>query len=110
MNKAPLILLILGSQLLTSCLFNKQEEETDKRAKMIIDALERYNTNVGSYPDSLRELIPGYIHSIPFTGYQGLNNEFYYQRDNSHYQLWYFAPLGVQATYKSIKKKWEYDD
>jgi type II secretory pathway pseudopilin PulG len=39
-------------------------EESKDRGAVIVDALERYRAAHGTYPDTLAELVPGYVPSI----------------------------------------------
>jgi hypothetical protein len=38
------------------------------RAKSVVEALERYRGDAGEYPDSLDNLVPAYLHSVPIPG------------------------------------------
>jgi hypothetical protein len=101
--------------LAVACTSNKKKAKAI--ANGIIIHLEEYRKNNGTYPDSLQRLIPQYYHSLPLTGYasQNDNDGFYYQRSNvgpteSYFELYYFAPLGVEVRYDSRSKTWMHDD
>lgn len=114
MTKLKLLALIF----LVSCNWNEKADKTNEIASDIISKLEDYKNEFGTYPDSLKLLVPDYFTKIPSTFYSGRNNEFYYAkhiftRDSSRmefFELWFNAPLGVEAKYNSFKKEWQYDD
>jgi len=96
-----------------SCLWEKEANETDKQAEIIIRHIEEFKKKEGIYPDSLDQLIPMYFKKIPVTSYSDLNNDFYYEKYSDSldgYALWYYVPLGVEVRYNSITKEWTSDD
>jgi hypothetical protein len=82
---------------------------TQSRGNGLIDSIEKYKISFGVYPDSLEQLVGnGLMKEIPSTAFFG---RFDYQIDKSGgYVLMYPATLGVEATYRSKEKKWDYDD
>jgi hypothetical protein len=97
---------------------SENANKTHKVADEVILNLEKFKTTYGEYPDSLSLLVPNYFQELPRTFHNVKRNGFYYAKhiivtDSTKlefFELWYNAPLGVEAKYNSYKKKWEYDD
>ncbi len=89
---------------------------TTKRGNLIVEKLMEYKDNKGYYPESLNELIPSYLSSIPKPAFNHSDTFFYeivdstsvISRDN--FILKYYGTLEMEAKYTSKRKKWEYDD
>lgn len=93
---------------------NDQKAEADEemrqgkeKAKIIIDALSKYQQDNGKYPDTLQELIPGYLQEIPQT--DNKQNYQYLQRLQGIYELWFLVEKknGVSCSYSSRFEDWE---
>lgn len=72
----------------------------------VITALESYKLDHGSYPDTLIELVPDYLPSVP-TKNEEL--DFYYSSTGDDYQFsFYYLGPGMNAcTYTSKAKDWD---
>src|SRR5690349_21690635 len=104
---------IISALILTSC--GETDRKTIERGEEIIEVLERFKIDSGSYPAALQNLVPHYINEIPNTFYVGAKNKYFYRRKDcvskgDCFELWYNAPFGVQVRYKSATGEWEGDD
>ena len=57
------------------------------RAEMVIEAVDQYQLQYGTYPQSLEELVPGYLSEIPSPGLLLRDNRFDYKNVNDHATL-----------------------
>ena len=96
-------------------------DKTKQMADIIIEKIYDYKIEKGFYPNSLEELIPNYLDEYPETSYFLSKNRFRYEiLDASsnekkgtfghEFILEYYAPLGVEVSYKSITGQWQYED
>lgn len=76
-------------------------------AKIIIDALTKYQKDKGKYPDSLEELLPDYLEQIPQTSTKQKYQ--YLQRLQGIYELWFLVEKenGVSCSYSNRFEDWD---
>jgi hypothetical protein len=85
-----------------------QEEmrQGKENAKIIIDALTKYQEDKGKYPDTLEKLVPGYLKEIPQTNTKQKYQ--YLQRLKGIYELWFLVEKkGVSCSYSNRFEDWE---
>jgi hypothetical protein len=79
-----------------------QELARDVTAAKVLDAIQSYRADKGSYPDDLAELVPGYLDQIP-RARMGLvphrNEEFTYSNFGDSFALEFASVLWVQCAY-----------
>jgi hypothetical protein len=79
-----------------------QELARDVTAARVLDAIQSYRADKGSYPDDLAELVPGYLDQIP-RARMGLvphrNEEFTYSNFGDSFALEFASVLWVQCAY-----------
>lgn len=83
-------------------------DKTEESANSIIDALDKFKSDIGEYPERLIDLTPRYLDSIPNSAYD--QRDFIYTKVDGQFELIYLGALGVEAKYNSSKKAWTYDD
>ena len=84
-----------------------------ERAEVLVAAVEAFHAKHQRYPDSLEELVPGFIDRVPLAKYTLLFNEFWYvpvEKDRDA-ALWYveFPPF-YRPTYNFTTNEWRYSD
>jgi hypothetical protein len=93
-----------------------QEGVSQRRATVIIQAIEDYRRTQHQLPDSLEELTPRYLPQLPGTGFGTITQVpfFYYSplllADSGQYALGYSTGLLRQAVYSPDTRRWTYDD
>ncbi|MBF0336212.1 MAG: hypothetical protein HQL05_00120 [Nitrospirae bacterium] len=87
------------------------DDISKERASLIIDTCERYKVKNDHYPNTLSQLIPEFLPSIPVARYSLASNEFHYHASDDSPILWYMArpPFGKQV-YSFEQKRWKYLD
>lgn len=68
---------------LSTCLINNKIAQS--RAETIVTAVKQYKTKYKHYPDSLHNLVPEFLPSVPFAKYTLTTNSFWYHR------YWYIS-------------------
>jgi hypothetical protein len=95
-----------------------QTKVTRTRAATIIQQLDTYQRQYGYYPDSLSQLVPHYLSSVPTTGYGLWHSPTfeYHLRSSANpgrtrwFELRYYSGSFATMTFDSQSKKWHYDD
>lgn len=120
-NRAPLVACIMLMPFLW--IFAENKFYSLRQADKVIQALEAYKKDSAVYPETLEELVPKYLSSIPNPKMgKGQNNKFYYDRgfefslesrrgkiesDNPQkYRITYFIFFAMRATYIPSQHKW----
>jgi len=76
-------------------------------ANTILDALETYKKDKGNYPDTLEELVPGYLREIPQTGTK--QNYQYRLNNKGNFELWFLVQKEKRAScsYSNRFEDWD---
>ena len=98
-----LLILFTFSFITGNFIYNLIQQKTNKRAEVIIEALDKFYQNNKMYPKSIKEIIPKYLKTSD-------NNfkEFLYIGNNDQFEL-YVRDKNCGHRYKSITKKWFYN-
>jgi len=85
-------------------------ETTKLRAREVIDALEKYKSERGTYPSRLADLMPTYLKTIPIP--TAGRPEFDYQYENGKYELTFGVGKEMYPCYYYVSAtgKWVEDD
>jgi predicted PurR-regulated permease PerM len=77
------------------------------RAERIIEACDRYNAEIGAYPDDLYDLIPDFIDRIPKAKHTYMNSRFSYGKEDGRHVLSFkvLPPSGINY-YTMEEGKW----
>jgi hypothetical protein len=95
-----------------------QTKATRTRADTIIQQLDTYQKQYGYYPDSLSQLVPYYLSSVPTTGYGLWHSPTfeYHLRSSANpdktqwFELRYYSGSSATMTFDSQTKDWQFDD
>ena len=108
-----LCLALVVGYLLTACTFVPTEEPPGVGEKAdrgyavsapIINALEQYKSEKGTYPDSLDELVPDYLTSIPT---EVNDNPLAYKKNSDSFSLsFYYLDPGMNACTYTPENAW----
>jgi hypothetical protein len=80
-------------------------------AVLIIHACADYQAKNGVYPETLGELVPAYLHSVPRAKYALIFGDFYYiGYHGEHSLMWVEIPPFGRPYYMFEKAKWGYLD
>ncbi|MBN3040834.1 MAG: hypothetical protein JW867_06870 [Candidatus Omnitrophica bacterium] len=83
----------------------------ENRAKILIEACEKYKKINNKYPDKLQDLVPIFISKVPAAKYTLASNKFYYLKtEDSHILFYMHIPPFGRPTYNFEKKQWAYMD
>ncbi|RTQ52525.1 hypothetical protein EJV47_05800 [Hymenobacter gummosus] len=95
-------------------IWRQQDQATHRRRAQVVAALEAYRRQRGAYPDSLAQLVPGYLPQLPATAYGLLRpRPFVYQRRAAAptgYNLSYYVGALTEAHLSGSDGTWAYDD
>lgn len=87
---------------------SRKRDASTQRAQQIIEALNRYRSVRGSYPEDLSSLVPAYLPNIPDTD-MGLVRRVpfsYSRRDEMTYVVRFLQPGLIFCEYTSSTRKW----
>ena len=88
-----------------------QWEIAEARSEQIIKACEEFRVAHGRYPNTLGELVPRYLPSIPRAKYCMHFGAFeYYSNDGKQRLLWYKVPPFGRKIYRFDDGQWRYID
>ena len=83
----------------------------ETNAARIITACEDYHAANGKFPQTLDDLVPQYMHSIPRAKYCMMFGEYrYWNMEGRHTLEWYAIPPYGRKRYNLEDKKWNYLD
>lgn len=77
-------------------------------AAQVIQACERYKNAHGSYPEYLKELVPGYLSSVPTAKYCCSWSEFQYYGSPRPILVWFDLPPFGRWVYGFQNGNWRY--
>ena len=103
----PLVLLGVGAFIMftlgpVSGLFQSFSRNwTMSEADTVIDALEMFHSDSSYYPDSLLDLVPEYIQSIPEPSIIG-TNKFHYENQDTTYELHFTQLLHITSALEFV--------
>lgn len=85
---------ILGIAVLGTVLFNNRL--ATRRAERVIAACQRYKVDNKVYPETLEELVPKYLPSVPKAKLAFMYSDFFYSASPDHHRLTWtvFPPFG----------------
>lgn len=103
--------IMLGVVLLVFGLRWANIEIGKKRADELVVAIQAFHNEYQKYPESLEEIVPQFIGSIPRSNYSLDFSDFYYVSTPDSHSLFYveFPPFG-RPTYDFESGKWGYMD
>lgn len=78
-----------------------------ENATIVINAINSYYADTGLYPDSLDELIPNYLDSIPNCAYRIMDSKYRYHADHDDtYLMWTVIPPWGRRQYNFKNAEW----
>jgi len=80
------------------------------RAHQIVAACDAFSRDQGRLPDSLAQLVPRYLPSVPLAKYTLLSNRFFYFAGERHSLMWVETPPFGRPTYSFEERRWGYLD
>jgi hypothetical protein len=85
-----------------------QCEIADTNGKRVVAACEEFHAATGRYPETLEELVPHYLKSIPRAKYCLSHGDFvYWRKGSSAFGLkWYLVHPMARVCYASEQKRW----
>ncbi len=86
-----------------------QYKMAESNAAQIVTACEQFHAATGKYPQTLDELVPQYLPSVPPAKYCLLFGEFRYWKD-SPMLVWCVVPPYGRAIYNFEERRWNYLD
>lgn len=92
---------ILVLSLFLSCkLMDYESRLTETKAKLIVNALDKYYVDNEIYPKDISQLVPNYLEEIPQTSMLQGNKKFeYYKADDGGYILQYYYGYTLKELY-----------
>ncbi len=84
---------------------------SQRNAGVIIAACDEYLKKNGTYPDSLKDLVPAYLPEVPAARYTWISNGFIYRKDRGQTENGYVLIYTVEApfarnVYSGARKTW----
>ena len=88
-----------------------QYQVGEANSQRIIAACEDFHAANGKYPESLDDLVPRYLPSVPRAKYCLQQGEFvYWPREGHPVLMWYVVPPYGRKSYDFEKRRWNYVD
>lgn len=84
----------------------------DQRGRALVAAVEAYAAKHQRFPDTLQQLVPEFIPSIPLAKYALILNYFEYRKmpGNTHWLTWTVIPPFGRQNYVFEERRWSYLD
>jgi hypothetical protein len=78
----------------------------EANAEQVVRACEKFHSVCGRYPQTLKELVPSYLTSIPRAKYCAAGNFYYYNSEDDLPILWWNKFGYYRKVYSFDRKQW----
>jgi hypothetical protein len=103
------LLVFLAALAAAACDVTWSEGDAPTALKMIA-AVEQYQKDKGTYPESLEALVPRYVPELPAAQRAEQNRPYFYRREDDGFVLSYVIGFNARRVYRSKTRSWEQQD